>query len=66
MTKDHPSNGPTFSKPPQKKRRPITVPSPAREKAASEETARTAAKERAFHKKVSEVGLARTLGLIKD
>lgn len=43
MSKDHPNNGPTFSKAPSKKRQPMYPPSPARRQAELEERKRDAA-----------------------
>jgi hypothetical protein len=65
-----PQNGPTFSKPPLKKQKPMTDQEladwQARQAAEQEETKRKAAKSRQFHKRVNEVGLFRALWPRKD
>ena len=60
-----PQNGPTFTKAPLKKQKPITDDEladwQARQVAELEETKRKAAKSRRFAKRVTEVGLYRAL-----
>src|SRR5260370_19937225 len=57
-----PHNGPTFTKAPPKKRRPITgAASPSIKEAEQEEASRTAAKSRRFDQLKNEVGLLEAL-----
>jgi hypothetical protein len=66
----HPHNGPTFTKAPPKKRKPLTdeelASLQARQQAALDETKRTAAKSRQFNQQVTKVGLYQALFPKKD
>jgi hypothetical protein len=58
VSKKHPQNGPTFSKSPNRNQQRPTVPSPDQQKAAAEQAARDAAKERSIRKRIMEDPIA--------